>query len=65
MLSDKRVLVTGAAQGMGREIAVEAARQGAAHVTVADINAELAAETLAEVVSRFAPAQPAGQEASQ
>lgn len=49
MLSEKRVLVTGAAQGMGREIAVEAARQGAEYVTVADINADLAQEVLAEV----------------
>ncbi|MCR1786264.1 SDR family oxidoreductase [Nocardioides carbamazepini] len=49
MLDDKRVLVTGAAQGMGREIAIEAARQGAAYVTVADIAAEGAEETLALV----------------
>lgn len=45
----KRVLITGAAQGMGREIAVEMARRGAEHVTVADIAAEGAEETLALV----------------
>jgi NAD(P)-dependent dehydrogenase (short-subunit alcohol dehydrogenase family) len=36
MLGDKRVLVTGAAGGMGREIAVEAARQGATRVGITD-----------------------------
>jgi NAD(P)-dependent dehydrogenase (short-subunit alcohol dehydrogenase family) len=56
-MRDKRVLVTGAAQGMGREIAVEAARQGAAYVSVADINAEQAEETLAEVVAAGAGGQ--------
>ncbi|WP_293780590.1 SDR family NAD(P)-dependent oxidoreductase [uncultured Aeromicrobium sp.] len=40
MLTDKLILVTGAAQGMGREIALEAARQGAAHVGIADRDAE-------------------------
>lgn len=49
MLTDKRVLVTGAAQGMGREIAVEAARQGAAFVTVADRNLAGAEDALADV----------------
>lgn len=48
-MKDKRVLVTGAAQGMGREIAVTAARQGAAYVTVADIAVDAADETLALV----------------
>lgn len=48
-MDDKRVLITGAAQGMGREIAVEAARQGAAYVSVADIAVEGAGETLALV----------------
>lgn len=50
MLTDKRVLVTGAGGGIGREIAVEAARQGAAWVTVADLNPAAAAET-AEMVA--------------
>jgi NAD(P)-dependent dehydrogenase (short-subunit alcohol dehydrogenase family) len=39
MLGDKRVLVTGAAGGMGREIAVECARQGATRVGITDIDA--------------------------
>jgi NAD(P)-dependent dehydrogenase (short-subunit alcohol dehydrogenase family) len=38
MLGDKRILITGAASGMGREIAIEAARQGAKNVGIADIN---------------------------
>ncbi len=46
-LSGKRFLVTGAAQGMGRSIAVEAARQGAECVVVADLRA--ADETADEV----------------
>lgn len=49
MLTDKRVLVTGAGSGMGREIATEAARQGAVMVSVADVNETAAAETAAAV----------------
>jgi NAD(P)-dependent dehydrogenase (short-subunit alcohol dehydrogenase family) len=48
-LAGKRVLVTGAAQGMGRAIAVECARQGAEAVTVVDIQRDPAEET-AELV---------------
>lgn len=48
-LEGKRVLVTGAAQGMGRTIAVACARQGAAAVVVADRQAEAAEETAALV----------------
>ncbi len=48
-LKGKRVLVTGAAQGMGRAIALECARQGAEAVTVVDIQVEAAEET-AELV---------------
>ncbi len=44
-LTAKRVLVTGAGAGMGRAIAVEAARQGAEHVAVVDINTEAAEQT--------------------
>ena len=44
-LDGKRVLVTGAAQGMGRAIAVECARQGAAAVTVVDVQADGAEQT--------------------
>lgn len=49
MLNDKRVLVTGAGNGMGREIAIEAARQGAAVVSVADIDEAAAATTAADI----------------
>jgi NAD(P)-dependent dehydrogenase (short-subunit alcohol dehydrogenase family) len=38
MLGDKRILVTGAAGGMGREIAIEAARQGATSVGITDVD---------------------------
>lgn len=48
-LEGKRVLVTGAAQGMGRGIAVEAARQGAEAVIVHDVAREASEET-AELV---------------
>lgn len=49
MLDGKRILVTGAAQGMGREIAIEAARQGAEYVTIADRNLEGAESAAHEV----------------
>lgn len=49
MLGGKRVLVTGAAGGMGREIALEAARQGATHIGVTDIAAAGIEETAALV----------------
>ncbi|MBE1536984.1 SDR family NAD(P)-dependent oxidoreductase [Actinomadura algeriensis] len=49
MLTGKRVLVTGAGAGMGREIAVEAARQGAAFVAVADIDEAAARDAAARV----------------
>ena len=42
-------LVTGAGQGIGRAIAVELARQGAAGVAVADRNPDTASETAALV----------------
>ena len=47
MLEDKIGLVTGAGQGIGRAIALEMARQGAAAVAVADLNLEGAQETAA------------------
>lgn len=56
-MDGKRVLVTGAGQGMGRAIAVEAARQGAECVTVADLNPVTGAETadlVAEAGARVA-----------
>lgn len=49
MNAGKRVLVTGAAMGMGREIALEFARQGAEHVTVADLDLPRAEAVAAEV----------------
>ena len=44
-LAGKRVIVTGAAQGMGRAIAVECARLGAEAVTVVDLSEAGAQET--------------------
>lgn len=55
-LAGKRVLVTGAAQGMGRAIAVEAARQGAEAVSVADIKVADLQETVALVQAAGASA---------
>ncbi|MCF8588939.1 SDR family oxidoreductase [Gordonia sp. HY285] len=49
MLTDKRVLVTGAAKGMGRDLALEAARQGASHIGVTDVDAVQLAQTVQEV----------------
>lgn len=49
MLGDKRILITGAASGMGREIAIEAARQGATQVGIADLNVAGLDETSALV----------------
>ncbi|MBI1350378.1 MAG: SDR family oxidoreductase [Actinomycetales bacterium] len=48
-LEGKRVLVTGAAQGMGRAIAVMAARKGAESVVVTDVKADAVAETAERV----------------
>ncbi len=48
-LGDKRILITGAARGMGREIALEAARQGAGHVGLTDVEPDGLAETEALV----------------
>ncbi|CAM3273226.1 SDR family oxidoreductase [Nocardioides dubius] len=63
-MHDKRVLVTGAAQGMGREIAVEMARRGAAFVSVADLSIEGAEETLALVEAAGGKGQVVGVDLS-
>jgi len=57
-LDGKIGLVTGAGQGIGRAIAVEMARQGAAAVAVADRNEETAAETAELVRAAGAQAEP-------
>jgi NAD(P)-dependent dehydrogenase (short-subunit alcohol dehydrogenase family) len=49
MVTDKLALVTGAGQGIGRAIALELARQGAAGVVVADRDEATARETAALV----------------
>ncbi len=49
MLGAKRILITGAAQGMGREIALEATRQGASHIGLTDANGAGIEETAALV----------------
>ena len=48
MLTGKTVVITGAARGVGREIALACGRNGA-RVVVADIRAELGAETTASL----------------
>ncbi len=48
MLTGKIVVITGAARGVGREIAVACGRNGA-RIVVADIRAELGAETTASL----------------
>lgn len=48
-LDSRIVIVTGAAQGMGRAIAIEAANQGAGWVTIADVQDERAEAVAAEV----------------
>jgi NAD(P)-dependent dehydrogenase (short-subunit alcohol dehydrogenase family) len=58
-LDGKRCLVTGAAQGIGRAIAVELANQGAAHVVVADRNVEAATETT-RLISKLGGAATVG-----
>ncbi|MFA6548957.1 MAG: 3-oxoacyl-[acyl-carrier-protein] reductase [Candidatus Margulisiibacteriota bacterium] len=49
-LKDKVALVTGAAQGIGKSIAIALAKNGA-NIVVSDINLELAAQTAKEIES--------------
>ena len=46
----KRILITGAASGMGRAVARRLAQEGA-KLTIFDLNAEAAAEARDEIVS--------------
>lgn len=48
-LEQRRIIVTGAAQGMGRAIAIEVARRGAAWVVLADIRKDEGESVAAEV----------------
>ncbi|MBA2394333.1 MAG: glucose 1-dehydrogenase [Ktedonobacteraceae bacterium] len=56
-LDHKIALVTGAGSGIGKEIALLYARQGA-HVIVADIREEAAAQSVTEIVAQGGKAQP-------
>lgn len=59
MLGPKRIVVTGAARGMGREIAVEAARQGATHVGITDVDKTGLDETGEQVAATGAEVETA------
>lgn len=48
-LSGRSVIVTGAAQGMGRAIAIRAAEEGACWVALADVKQDLGEDTAAQV----------------
>lgn len=48
LLKDKVAIITGGARGIGREIALAYAREGA-HISLCDVNAEALAETAKEI----------------
>lgn len=50
-LQQRRVIVTGAAQGLGKAIAIEAAKQGASHVTLVDKKEDIGREVANEISS--------------
>src|SRR5512144_559725 len=58
VLQDRVAFVTGAASGIGREIAEQLARAGAA-VTIADLNGEAAARAAGELSSQGLVVRPA------
>jgi NAD(P)-dependent dehydrogenase (short-subunit alcohol dehydrogenase family) len=55
-LDNKVLLVTGATQGLGRAVAVEAARSGAAAIVLTDRNAKRADEVVSEILKLGAKA---------
>lgn len=52
-LSDRSIIVTGAGSGIGRQIALQAARDGA-HIIVSDLN-ETAAQETCDLIAQAAP----------
>jgi 2-keto-3-deoxy-L-fuconate dehydrogenase len=56
-LENKVALVTGAGSGIGKEIALLYARQGA-HIIIADVNAEAAASVATQITAQEGIAQP-------
>lgn len=54
LLKDKVALITGSASGIGKEIAIEYAKQGA-KVVIADLALEAAKATAEEIVRTAAP----------
>ena len=55
-VGDKVLLVTGATQGVGRAVALEAARSGAAAITLTDLNTQRADEIVSEILKLGAKA---------
>jgi 3-oxoacyl-[acyl-carrier protein] reductase len=52
LIEGKRALVTGASRGIGREVAIRLARQGA-DVAIGYVSNDARANEVAETVSRF------------